>query len=137
MPSPWDNTTERKLLLCMIDPKATPRWQFIAQTMGPHFSAEACRYVLILLVNYKMFAYNYFSLPPASCFALSPFSYELPHNFRTCLNLVLALPNPFKTCLINGLQSVNAKCYCWLFPLPISDLLLRLGHKLLLILVKV
>ncbi|EHY54884.1 hypothetical protein HRR83_005856 [Exophiala dermatitidis] len=43
MGGPWSASTERKLLLCMIDPKATPRWQLIAQAMGPQFSAEACR----------------------------------------------------------------------------------------------
>lgn len=45
MPNPWNASTERKLLLRLIDPKATPKWHVIAQGMGPHFSAEACRYV--------------------------------------------------------------------------------------------
>lgn len=44
MPGPWNASTERKLLLSIIDPKATPKWPMIAQGMGPQFTAEACRY---------------------------------------------------------------------------------------------
>ncbi|KIW13747.1 hypothetical protein PV08_08938 [Exophiala spinifera] len=44
MPSPWTGLNERKLLLCIIDQKNTFKWQHIAQSMGPQFSAEACRF---------------------------------------------------------------------------------------------
>jgi hypothetical protein len=37
MPSPWTASTERKLLLCIIDHKATFMLQQVAQGMGPHF----------------------------------------------------------------------------------------------------
>jgi hypothetical protein len=43
MPGPWDAVTERKLLLCIIDPKATPKWDIIAGQMGQQFTGEACR----------------------------------------------------------------------------------------------
>ena len=92
MPSPWNASTERKLLLCLIDPKATPRWQLIAQGMGPHFSAEACRYVLDLWLYWQRFSFTFvlisllhFSSPPA-CSKFSPLIFHpstLPTPIRT------------------------------------------------------
>jgi hypothetical protein len=46
MTGPWNPSTKRVLLLCIIDPKAIPKWDRVAARMGPQFSGEACRYVL-------------------------------------------------------------------------------------------
>lgn len=46
MPGPWNASTELRLLLCIIDPKATPKWDQVAARMGQQFSREGCRYVL-------------------------------------------------------------------------------------------
>jgi len=45
MPGPWNASTERKLLLCIIDPKAKHKWDIVSEQMGSEFSVEACRYV--------------------------------------------------------------------------------------------
>ena len=124
MPSPWSASTERKLLLCIIDPKATPRWNIIAQGMGPHFSAEACRYVppcYIFLIS----AYNCNCFPPFC----PPFLSIHSTPSLTCKTLALVRPNlrsslfaTFQSCHTNGRLSGNVACFCLLSPLPISGL---------------
>lgn len=44
--SPWNEATERKLLLCLVDPEKKPDWPTISGSMGVGFTAEACRSVL-------------------------------------------------------------------------------------------
>ena len=41
--SPWTELTERKLLLCIMDPEQKPKWEEVAGRMGQGFTGEACR----------------------------------------------------------------------------------------------
>jgi hypothetical protein len=45
MPSIWDITQEKKLLLAIIDltNSKSPQWLSVAEKMGDNFTAEACR----------------------------------------------------------------------------------------------
>ena len=43
MPGPWDASSERKLLLCIIGLQSKLVWAVIAQRMGEQFTEEACR----------------------------------------------------------------------------------------------
>ncbi|KAL1959059.1 hypothetical protein VTO42DRAFT_3300 [Malbranchea cinnamomea] len=43
MPVTWDTDTERRLLICCIDPATKPNWEKVAADMGSDFTAEACR----------------------------------------------------------------------------------------------
>ena len=45
MPGPWNEHTERKLLLCLIDRDLKPNWTTVAANMGAEFTAEAARSV--------------------------------------------------------------------------------------------
>jgi hypothetical protein len=45
MHGPWNASSERKLLLCIIGLQSKLRWAVIAQRMGEQFTDEACRYV--------------------------------------------------------------------------------------------
>jgi hypothetical protein len=45
MPGPWDEVTERKLLLCLVDPNIKANWGEVAASMGPGFTNESVRYV--------------------------------------------------------------------------------------------
>ena len=44
--SPWNESTERKLLLCLVDPEKKPDWAVVSRNMGDGFTGEACRSVL-------------------------------------------------------------------------------------------
>lgn len=46
MPGSWDDASEKRLLLCIIDLGVKPNWPEVAKTMGTGFTNEACRYVL-------------------------------------------------------------------------------------------
>lgn len=39
----WNDTTERQLLLCLVEQAIKPKWEVVAQQMGTGFSAEAVR----------------------------------------------------------------------------------------------
>jgi len=45
MHGPWNASSERKLLLCIIGLQSKLKWNVIAQRMGGGFTDEACRYV--------------------------------------------------------------------------------------------
>jgi hypothetical protein len=45
MHGPWNASSERKLLLCIIGLQSKLKWKVIAQRMGGGFTDEACRYV--------------------------------------------------------------------------------------------
>src|SRR4051812_47124739 len=45
MHGPWNASSERKLLLCIIGLQSKLKWDVIAQRMGEQFTDEACRYV--------------------------------------------------------------------------------------------
>jgi hypothetical protein len=45
MPGPWDQDTDRKLLLCLVDPNLKAKWAEVATSMGPSFTSESVRYV--------------------------------------------------------------------------------------------
>jgi hypothetical protein len=45
MHGPWNASSERKLLLCIIGLQSKLKWGVIAQRMGEQFTDEACRYV--------------------------------------------------------------------------------------------
>jgi hypothetical protein len=51
MPGPWNASSERKLLLCIIGLQSKLRWAVIAQRMGEQFTEEACRYVDFLFLQ--------------------------------------------------------------------------------------
>ncbi|KEF54909.1 uncharacterized protein A1O9_09352 [Exophiala aquamarina CBS 119918] len=51
--SPWNENTERKLLLCLIDPEKKPDWTVVSGNMGEGFTSEACRSFQILY-NYHL-----------------------------------------------------------------------------------
>jgi hypothetical protein len=42
----WSEIEERKLLMCIIDPDAKPKWDEVAARMGDGKTGSACRYVL-------------------------------------------------------------------------------------------
>jgi hypothetical protein len=44
MHGPWNASSERKLLLCIIGLQSKLKWDVIAQRMGEQFTDEACRY---------------------------------------------------------------------------------------------
>ncbi len=48
MPGPWDDQTEKRLLLSIMDPDLKPKWEIVAGRMGISFTAESCRYVQLL-----------------------------------------------------------------------------------------
>jgi hypothetical protein len=56
--SPWNEATERKLLLCIIDHAVKPEWPKISDTMGEDFTGEACRCVIAL------FTISFFTCSP-------------------------------------------------------------------------
>jgi Myb-like DNA-binding domain len=41
----WSEIEERKLLMCIIDPDAKPKWDEVAARMGDGKTGSACRYV--------------------------------------------------------------------------------------------
>lgn len=51
MPGPWDHETDRKLLLCLVDPNLKPKWVDVASDMGSGFTSESVRYVFWKIVE--------------------------------------------------------------------------------------
>lgn len=51
MPGPWDHETDRKLLLCLVDPNLKPKWADVATDMGSGFTSESVRYVFWKVVE--------------------------------------------------------------------------------------
>lgn len=44
MPGPWNDTAERKLLLCLLaNPGLKGDWEFLADKLGENFTTEAIR----------------------------------------------------------------------------------------------
>jgi hypothetical protein len=54
MHGPWDQDTDRKLLLCLVDPNLKAKWAEVATSMGPSFTSESVRYVF-----WKMGAWSF------------------------------------------------------------------------------
>jgi len=51
MPSPWNDTTDRQLLLTIIGLTAPqlPKWDQVATLMGEGFMAESVRWVSVIV----------------------------------------------------------------------------------------
>jgi len=51
MPSPWNDTTDRQLLLTIIGLTAPqlPKWDQVATLMGEGFTAESVRWVSVIV----------------------------------------------------------------------------------------
>ncbi len=93
--SPWNETTERKLLLCIIDHAVKPEWPKISEAMGEDFTGEACRCVILSSLPYIFTCFPFlgrcFLTLPSLYFSLRLSCAQLqPHHFLNPSHITLS-----------------------------------------------